>query len=138
MAAQDLSGSMFEDEDKRAGFHEAVVDGDEPFAGIQVLAINLKFGFEKAQFAARALEPPDGAEDEFGGEIAGGIRLPDDFVDGVALADGVHHLANEQRKAALFIGFERGGDRDVIVKIFEEFLLGERRGIRGRREFRRR
>ena len=53
------------------------------------------------------------------------MRFPDDFVHGVFLADGVHHLADEEFEAAAFVGVDGVGDDDLVVEIFEDFLLFE-------------
>ena len=58
-----------------------------------------------------------------GGAEFEGIRLPDDFVDGVAFADGIHHLADEQREAAGFVFLQGVGGGEMIVEIFERLLL---------------
>ena len=53
------------------------------------------------------------------------MGFPDDFVDGVFFADGIHHLADEKFEAAAFVGVDGVGDDDLIVEVFEDFLLLE-------------
>lgn len=53
------------------------------------------------------------------------LLFPDDFVDGVFFADGVHHLSNEEFEAAAFIGIDGVGDDDLIVEVFEGGFLFE-------------
>ncbi len=104
---------------------------DQPAAGLHVHAVDGKFRRKKAQPALRAFEPPERAETKCGRQTgtlalvasAGGNRLPDDFVDGVAFADGVHHLADEERQAAGFVFLQRVGGGEMIVEIFERLFL---------------
>jgi hypothetical protein len=59
---------------------------------------------------------------EFSGEAVG-RGFPNDFVDGVFFADGVHHLADEEFEAAAFVGVDDVGDDDLIVEVLEGGFL---------------
>ena len=67
--------------------------------------------------AGAVLEEPEGDEAELRGE--GFARLPDDLVDGVVFADGVHHLADEEGEAAGLVLVESVDDGNVIVELVE-------------------
>src|SRR4051794_939818 len=43
----------------------------------------------------------------------------------VFFADRIHHLSHEQFEAAAFVGVDRVRDDDLIVEMFEHFLLLE-------------
>ena len=60
--------------------------------------------------------------------------FPDDLVDAVAFADGVGHLAHEQRKAAVFILAHGIGRRTIAIKILKGRLVALRLVAQGARD----
>jgi hypothetical protein len=59
-----------------------------------------------------------------------GFQAPDDFVDGVAFADGIHHLADEQFEPATFVAIQSIGASQVRIEIFEGGFVAEGLGLR--------
>ena len=49
--------------------------------------------------------------------------FPEDFVDGVAFADGIHHLIDEELETAAFVGSQRMGAGKVAIKVVEGVAL---------------
>ncbi len=118
-------GEVLEEVGHAGRLHEAIARGDEPLAVAQALAFQGGVVGQETQCAGAVFKEPQRDEAEARAErrLGAGPGAPDDFVDGVTLADGVHHLADEQAHAAAFVLVDCAHGFDVLVEVFERSFV---------------
>lgn len=107
-------GEVFVEVGEGGGLHEAVAGGDHPALIGERGRLALAIEGEEVEAAGSVLEIPEGDEAEVGGELCVGEGYPGDLVDGIGLADGVHHLTGEEGEASGEVVVEGMGGGGVL------------------------